>query len=206
MDIEKLVKHYQELEELKRPRIKVKRLRSGGKRGDFVLGGGLRSEISRALGDVAAAPESEGALPLPKYETELAAGMDARADFGFLEGEEQDPWPQWVSIGPGEYRAIGTGLAFSIPPGYEIQIRSRSGLALKYGVTVLNAPGTIDADYRGELKVILVNHGPSPFAVRHGDRIAQLVVAPVVQAVLEEAEDLDGTERGTNGFGSTGTT
>lgn len=131
------------------------------------------------------------ALPLPAYATSGAAGMDV------VSAED-------VTLAPGARHAVATGIALAIPEGYEIQIRPRSGLALKHGVTVLNAPGTIDSDYRGELKVILVNHGAEPFAVQRGDRVAQLVLAPVVQAAWNEVETLDATERGAGGFGSTG--
>jgi len=130
-------------------------------------------------------------LPLPAYATAGAAGMDV------LAAED-------VTIPPGARHAVATGLAMAIPAGYEIQVRPRSGLALKHGITVPNTPGTIDSDYRGELKVILINHGSEPFAIRRGDRVAQLVLAPVVHAAWEEVESLDETARGTGGFGSTG--
>lgn len=130
-------------------------------------------------------------LPLPAYATSGAAGMD-------IVSAEQ------VTIAPGARLAVATGLAVAIPEGYEIQVRPRSGLALKHGISVPNTPGTIDSDYRGELKVILVNLGHEPFAIARGDRIAQLVLAPVVQAVWDEVADLDATERGEGGFGSTG--
>ena len=130
-------------------------------------------------------------LPLPAYATSGAAGMD-------IVSAEQ------VTIAPGARHAVATGLAVAIPEGYEIQVRPRSGLALKHGISVPNTPGTIDSDYRGELKVILVNLGHEPFAIARGDRIAQLVLAPVVQAVWDEVADLDATERGEGGFGSTG--
>jgi dUTP pyrophosphatase len=109
-----------------------------------------------------------------------------------------------VTIAPGARHAVATGLALAIPQGYEIQVRPRSGLALKHGITVPNTPGTIDSDYRGELKVILINHGTEPFAIARGDRVAQLVLAPVVQAAWDEVAELDATERGEGGFGSTG--
>jgi len=109
-----------------------------------------------------------------------------------------------VVIAPGARHAVATGLAVAIPAGYEIQVRPRSGLALKHGITVPNTPGTIDSDYRGELKVILINLGDEPFTVQRGDRVAQLVLAPVVQAAWDEVAELDATERGTGGFGSTG--
>jgi dUTP pyrophosphatase len=130
-------------------------------------------------------------LPLPAYATTGAAGLD-------VVSAEQ------VTIAPGARHAVATGLALAIPPGYEIQVRPRSGLALKHGITVPNTPGTIDSDYRGELKVILINHGTEPFAIARGDRVAQLVLAPVVQAAWEEVAELDATERGAGGFGSTG--
>eukprot|EP01037_Dinobryon_pediforme_P006133 gene6133-6208_t len=110
-----------------------------------------------------------------------------------------------VAIAPGARHAVATGLAMAIPPGFEIQVRPRSGLALKHGVTVPNTPGTIDSDYRGELKVILINHGDSTFVVQRGDRVAQLVLAPVTQATWLESDELDSTARGAGGFGSTGT-
>ncbi len=134
-------------------------------------------------------------LPLPAYETAQAAGMDLRA--AVAEGEI-------LTLEPGERFPVPTGLAIALPPGFEAQVRPRSGLALKSGITCLNSPGTIDADYRGELKVILVNLGQSAFEIRRGDRIAQMVVAPVVQATWTEVESLDETERGAGGFGSTG--
>ncbi|WP_102960303.1 dUTP diphosphatase [Mangrovicella endophytica] len=132
-------------------------------------------------------------LPLPAYETAGAAGADLRAALG-------EP----LVIEPGARALVPSGLAVEIPQGFEIQVRPRSGLAAKHGVTVLNAPGTIDSDYRGELMAILVNLGPEPFTIRHGDRIAQLVVAPVVQASFDGAEALSDTARGSGGFGSTG--
>lgn len=135
-------------------------------------------------------PHGEG-LPLPAYATPGAAGMDV------VSAED-------VTLAPGARHAVATGLALAIPQGYEIQVRPRSGLALKHGITVPNTPGTIDSDYRGELKVILINHGPDPFVIARGDRIAQLVLAPVVQAVWDEVEEHDATARGAGGFGSTG--
>lgn len=130
-------------------------------------------------------------LDLPAYATQGAAGMDVVA-------------AETVELAPGARHAVATGFALAIPEGYEIQVRPRSGLALKHGIGVPNAPGTIDSDYRGELKIILVNHGAESFAVARGDRIAQLVLAPVVRAGWEEVADLDATERGLGGFGSTG--
>jgi dUTP pyrophosphatase len=134
-------------------------------------------------------------LPLPAYETADAAGMDLRAAV---------PPGEPIVLKPGARIAVPTGLAFALPSGFEGQVRPRSGLALKSGVTQLNTPGTIDADYRGEVKVILVNHGEEDFTIRRGDRIAQLVIAPVVQAQWREVDSLDETERGAGGFGSTG--
>jgi len=130
-------------------------------------------------------------LPLPAYATAGAAGMDVVA-------------AEHVTLAPGARHAVATGLALAIPAGFEVQVRPRSGLALKHGVTVPNTPGTIDSDYRGELKVILINHGATPFVVQRGDRIAQLVLAPVVQAEWVEVSELDTTARGAGGFGSTG--
>ncbi|MGI4730149.1 MAG: dUTP diphosphatase [Janthinobacterium lividum] len=130
-------------------------------------------------------------LPLPAYATAGAAGMDVVA---------AEP----VTIQPGARHAVATGLALAIPDGWEVQVRPRSGLALRHGVTCLNTPGTIDSDYRGEVKVILVNLGAEPFVVIRGERIAQLVPAPVQRATLDEVDALEDTERGLNGFGSTG--
>jgi dUTP pyrophosphatase len=130
-------------------------------------------------------------LELPRYATAGAAGMDV------LSAEE-------VALAPGARHAVATGLSVAIPPGYEIQVRPRSGLALKHGISVPNTPGTIDSDYRGELKVILINHGPEPFPIHRGDRIAQLVLAPVTSAEWDEVAELDETGRGAGGFGSTG--
>lgn len=135
-------------------------------------------------------PHGEG-LELPRYATSGAAGMDV------LAAED-------VTLTPGMRHAVATGLSLAIPPGYEIQVRPRSGLALKHGISVPNTPGTIDSDYRGELKVIVINHGAEPFEIRRGDRVAQLVLAPVTQAAWLEVEELDETERGEGGFGSTG--
>jgi dUTP pyrophosphatase len=130
-------------------------------------------------------------LPLPAYATSGAAGMDV------VSAED-------VVIGPGARHPVATGLALAIPDGFEIQVRPRSGLAFKHGITVPNTPGTIDSDYRGELKVLLINHGSEPFAIARGDRVAQLVLAPVVQAAWDEVAELDATIRGAGGFGSTG--
>ncbi|MGZ3375942.1 MAG: dUTP diphosphatase [Phenylobacterium sp.] len=134
-------------------------------------------------------------LPLPAYETAQAAGMDLRAAV---------PHDEPLVLRPGSRFAVPTGLAFALPPGFEGQVRPRSGLAFKHGVTCLNTPGTIDADYRGEVKVILINHGEEDFVIRRGERIGQLVIAPVVQAVWAEVDSLDETARGAGGFGSTG--
>lgn len=134
-------------------------------------------------------------LPLPAYETEGAAGLDLRA--AIAEG---------LSLAPGERALVPTGLAMQLPAGFEGQVRPRSGLAVKHGVTVLNAPGTVDSDYRGEVKVPLINLGQEPFAIVRGDRIAQMVIAPVTRAVLTEVAGLDATTRGAGGFGSTGVT
>ncbi len=144
---------------------------------------------------IARLPHGAG-MPLPTYETAQAAGMDLRAAV-----PETEP----LTLRSGDRFAVPTGLAFALPPGFEGQVRPRSGLAFKCGITCLNSPGTIDADYRGEVKVILINHGPDDFVIRRGDRIAQLVVAPVVQATWIEVTDLDETARGVGGFGSTGT-
>ena len=135
-------------------------------------------------------PHGEG-LELPGYATEGAAGMDV------VSAED-------VTIEPGARHAVATGLAVAIPPGFEIQVRPRSGLALKHGITVPNTPGTIDSDYRGELKVILINHGSEPFAIARGDRVAQFVLAAVTRAGWNEVSELDETRRGAGGFGSTG--
>jgi len=132
-------------------------------------------------------------LPLPRYETALAAGLDLRADL-------DEP----LTLASLERLAIPTGLALEIPPGYEGQVRPRSGLALKHGVTCLNSPGTIDADYRGEVKVILANLSDTPFTVQRGDRIAQLVITAVAHVEVVLVDALAGSDRGTGGFGSTG--
>ena len=139
-------------------------------------------------------PHAEG-LPLPAYETAQAAGMDLRAAV-------PDDAP--LTLKPGARFAVPTGLAFALPEGFEGQVRPRSGLAAKQGVTCLNTPGTIDADYRGEVKVILINLGEEDVHIRRGDRIAQLVIAPVVQGRWQEVESLEETARGAGGFGSTG--
>ena len=135
-------------------------------------------------------PNGEG-LPLPSYATEGAAGLDIVA-------------AEDVTLAPGQRHAVATGFAIAIPEGHEVQVRPRSGLALKHGITCLNTPGTIDHDYRGEVKVILANLGTEPFEVRRGERIAQLVPAPVLRAQFSEVAELGATGRGTRGFGSTG--
>ncbi len=139
-------------------------------------------------------PHGEG-LPLPSYQSTHAAGLDVVAGV---------PETAPVELEPGARALIPTGFALEIPVGYEAQVRPRSGLAIKHGVTLLNTPGTIDADYRGELMVILINHGSEPFLVRRGDRIAQLVIAPVAQVAVVAVDALGDTERGRGGFGSTG--
>ncbi len=150
----------------------------------------MASPVTVRVRRVRAHPEP---LPLPRYETELAAGMDLRAD---IDGE--------LTLGPLQRMAVPTGLALALPPDYEAQVRPRSGLALRHGITLLNSPGTVDADYRGEVKVVLINLSQEPFTLKRGERIAQLVVAPVSRASLVELEVLDATERGEGGFGSTG--
>ena len=130
---------------------------------------------------------------LPKYESSGASGIDVRAQL-----------EEMITLQPGERSLIPTALSFEIPEGYEIQARPRSGLAIKKGISLVNSPGTIDADYRGEVKIIIINHGDQPFEIQDQDRIAQLVVCPVIQAELEMSADLTETERGEGGFGSTG--
>ena len=139
--------------------------------------------------------EADRDVPLPSYETPGAAGADLRANFPDRGG---------IELAPGARALVPTGLRIEIPDGYEVQIRPRSGLALKHGITLPNSPGTIDSDYRGPLGVIVLNAGSEPFRIAHGDRIAQMVVAPVVQARFELTGDLSETERGAGGFGSTG--
>ena len=139
---------------------------------------------------IARLPHGEG-LPLPSYATPGAAGMDVVAAENYV-------------LAPGARHAVATGFRVAIPEGYEIQVRPRSGLAFKHGVSVPNTPGTIDSDYRGELKVLMINHGSEPFAVRRGERIAQLVPAVVTLAAFDEVDELDETTRGHGGFGSTG--
>ncbi|WP_412546869.1 dUTP diphosphatase [Maricaulis sp. MIT060901] len=137
--------------------------------------------------------ENYEGLELPVYETAQSAGVDLRAAVA-----------EDVAIPPGEWRLIPVGIAIALPAGFEAQVRPRSGLAAKHGISCVNTPGTIDADYRGEIKVNLINHGKVEFNVKRGDRIAQMIVAPVTQAVWQVAETLDETERGSGGFGSTG--
>jgi len=139
-------------------------------------------------------PHGEG-LALPAYQSAHAAGLDLLAAV-----PEDSP----LTLSPGQSALVPTGLIIALPPGYEAQVRPRSGLAAKHGITVLNAPGTVDADYRGEIGVLLINHGGAPFAIRRGERIAQLVIASVVRAELVPAVTLSTTERGGGGFGSTG--
>ena len=134
-----------------------------------------------------------GDLPLPTYESSHASGMDVRAALS-----------KPLELQPGQRALIPTGFQMALPEGYEAQIRPRSGLAYKNGITMLNTPGTIDADYRGEVKVLAINHGDKSFTVNHGDRIAQMVIAPVQQMFVEEVDDLPDSERGSGGFGSTG--
>ena len=134
-------------------------------------------------------------LALPAYQSALAAGLDLLAAV-----PEDAP----VVLAPGKYVLVPTGLSIALPPGYEAQVRPRSGLAAKHGVTVLNAPGTVDADYRGEIGVLLINHGDAPFPIRRGERIAQMVIASVIRGELIPAAALSATDRGDGGFGSTG--
>lgn len=144
--------------------------------------------------DIHQLPHGEG-LPLPAYQSAHAAGLDLLAAV-----PENAP----LVLEPGKRALVPTGFAIALPLGYEAQIRPRSGLALKHGITVLNAPGTVDADYRGEVSVLLINHGDAPFPIRRGERIAQMVIAPVVQAELVLAVSLSTTDRGSGGYGSTG--
>lgn len=130
-------------------------------------------------------------LPLPSYQTEHSAGMDAIAS-------------ETITLEPGERNTVGTGLTVAIPDGFEIQVRPRSGLAIKHGITLVNTPGTIDADYRGEIRIIVINHGTDSFTISRGDRIAQMVLAPVTRAEWEMVEELPDTGRGSGRFGSTG--
>jgi len=149
--------------------------------------GGIKVKVKRVRGD------RDREIPLPRYMTEHSSGMDLYAAV-----DEE------IALEPGARKLIPTGIALSIPKGYEGQIRPRSGLALRNGVTLVNTPGTIDADYRGEIGILLINFGRQPFTVRRGDRIAQLVITPVYQATLELADELDDTPRSGGGFGHTG--
>ena len=151
----------------------------------------MSTEVTVELQQLA---HAEG-LALPAYQTADAAGLDLMA--AVPEGAP-------MTLAPGQYALVPTGLAIALPRGHEAQVRPRSGLAAKHGVTVLNSPGTIDADYRGEIKVILINHGAAPFVIKRGERIAQMVIAPVVQAALVPVATLSVTDRGAGGFGSTG--
>ena len=144
--------------------------------------------------DIQQLPHGEG-LALPAYQSAHAAGLDLLAAV-----PEDAP----MMLAPGKHAMVPTGLTIALPPGYEAQVRPRSGLAARHGVTVLNSPGTVDADYRGEVCVLLINHGDAPFAIRRGERIAQMVIAPVVQAKLVPVASLSETDRGSGGFGSTG--
>lgn len=150
--------------------------------------------MSHVIVELARLPHAEG-LDLPTYATELSAGMDLRAAV-----PDDDP----MTLAPGERALVPTGLQIALPAGYEAQVRPRSGLAVKHGITVLNSPGTIDADYRGEVKVILINHGSEPFRITRGERIAQMVIARHAHVAWEVQEDLAETSRGAGGFGSTG--
>jgi dUTP pyrophosphatase len=155
--------------------------------GQNIVSGPVKIEVRQL-------PHGEG-LTLPAYQSARAAGLDLLAAVS-----EQEP----VVLEPGQHALIPTGLMIALPQGYEAQVRPRSGLAVRHGVTVLNAPGTVDADYRGEIGVPLINHGSAPFTVRRGERIAQMVIAPVIQAELLPVATLSTTARGSGGFGSTG--
>ena len=148
---------------------------------------GVKVKVKRVRGD------RDREIPLPRYMTQRSSGMDL---YAAIDKE--------VTLGPGERKLIPTGISISIPKGYEGQVRPRSGIALRNGVTLVNTPGTIDADYRGEVGVLLINFGREPFTVRRGDRIAQLVIAPVFQATIELVDELDDTLRSAGGFGHTG--
>jgi dUTP pyrophosphatase len=150
--------------------------------------------VSAVIIQVSPLPHFQG-LALPAYETVDAAGMDLRAAV-------DDGAP--VTLAPGARAMVPTGLTIALPAGYEAQVRPRSGLAAKHGITCLNSPGTIDADYRGEVKVILINLGSEPFVIKRGERIAQMIIAPVTRAELKVVDKLDDTKRGAGGFGSTG--
>ena len=150
--------------------------------------------MSRITAQLMQLPHGKG-LPLPSYETAEAAGMDMRAAV-----PEDAP----LTLNPGARELVPTGFAMAIPPGFEAQIRPRSGLALKHGIGLVNAPGTVDSDYRGEIKIILINLGHEDFEISRGMRIAQMIIAPVLQVAIEPVESLDDTTRGAGGFGSTG--
>ncbi|PLX44911.1 MAG: dUTP diphosphatase [Deltaproteobacteria bacterium] len=135
--------------------------------------------------------ESAKGIPLPDYQTAHAAGLDLVA-------------VEELTLAPGERGAVGTGLTVAIPEGFELQVRPRSGLAIKHGITLVNTPGTIDADYRGEIRILLINHGKQPFKIRRGERVAQALLAPVTRIVWDEVEKLPESDRGAGGFGSTG--
>ena len=150
--------------------------------------------MSRITAQLMQLPHGKG-LPLPSYETAEAAGMDMRAAV-----PEDTP----LTLNPGARELVPTGFAMAIPPGFEAQIRPRSGLALKHGIGLVNAPGTVDSDYRGEIKIILINLGREDFEISRGMRIAQMIIAPVLQVAIEPVESLDDTARGAGGFGSTG--
>ena len=150
--------------------------------------------MSRITAQLMQLPHGKG-LPLPSYETAEAAGMDMRAAV-----PEDAP----LTLNPGARKLVPTGFAMAIPPGFEAQIRPRSGLALKHGIGLVNAPGTVDSDYRGEIKIILINLGHEDFEISRGMRIAQMIIAPVLQVAIEPVESLDDTIRGAGGFGSTG--
>ncbi len=132
-------------------------------------------------------------IPLPAYETEHAAGMDLRAAV-----------QESISLEPGARALVPTGIRVALPEGYEAQVRPRSGLAIRHGISMVNAPGTVDADFRGELRVILINHGEEPFTIRRGDRIAQMIVAPITRIAWQPVQDLPESTRGSGGFGHTG--
>jgi dUTP pyrophosphatase len=149
---------------------------------------------ARVKVEVCRLPHGEG-LALPAYQSADAAGLDLLAAV---------PADVPVVLAPGKHVMVPTALTIALPPGYEAQVRPRSGLAAKHGITVLNSPGTVDADYRGEINVLLINHGDAPFTIRRGERIAQMVIAPVVQAELVPVATLSSTARGSGGFGSTG--
>lgn len=163
-----------------------------GKAGTPVARGEERAIVPKLTLRVEQLPDARD-LPAPRYMTEQAAGMDLRAAISAP-----------LTLQPGEYALVTTGIRLAIPPGFEGQVRPRSGLAARHGVTLLNSPGTIDADYRGEVCVVLINHGQEPFTVQRGDRIAQLLISPIAHAQVEVVAKLDDTARGEGGFGHTG--